>query len=70
MSTRPGRPRGGLSRLALAAAPHAAVSAPQAGGGRAPGQLARQRVGGEPRGHIPVPDRGQLQRRVRAAPAG
>lgn len=63
-------PPRGPSRLVPAAAPHAAVSVPQAGGGRAPGQLARELLGGESRGHIPVPDRGEPQRRVRAAPAG
>lgn len=46
------------------------VSAPQARGGRPAGQLARQQLGGQPRGHFPVPDREEPPRAVRAAPAG
>lgn len=52
------------------AAAHAAVSAPQARGRRPPGQLARQRLCSQPRGHFPVPDREEPRRAVRAAPAG
>lgn len=62
--------RGGAGACSPPAAPHAAVCAPQAGGGRPAGQLAGQQLGGQPRGHFPVPDREQPPRAVRAAPAG
>lgn len=42
---------------------------PQARGGRPAGQLGRQQLRAQPWGRLPLPDREQSPREVRAAPA-